>query len=83
MSRTALKTEKYSYMDSEVGAVQRRTVMLMNNSKMTLTAICNKSGVSRTCLINWENGHTKRPQVPTINAVLKVLGYQLDIVPRK
>jgi hypothetical protein len=85
MARTALKTktEKYSYMDSEVGVVQRRTVMLINSSKMTLSAVCNKSGVSRTCILRWVDGHTKRPQVPTLNAVLKVFGYELDVVKRK
>ena len=43
----------------------------------TLSALANRSGVSRTTLKNWFSGRTTRPQVPTLNAVGKLFGLQL------
>lgn len=85
MARTALKLkhEKYSYVGRDIEPVQRRCTMLVNSSKMALTAICNKSGVVRGTIKNWETGKTRKPQIPTMNAVLKVLDYELGIVRRK
>jgi hypothetical protein len=54
--------------------------MLVKNSKMTPTAICNKSGISKTCLRNWMKLKTRRPQGVTMKFVLRVLGYDIRIV---
>lgn len=43
----------------------------------TLASLANKSGVSRSTLRNWFSGKTMRPQLPTVKAVLKGLGYSV------
>ena len=39
------------------------------------------SGVTKVTLYNWFSGSTKRPQVATVNAVLRALGYTLHAAP--
>ena len=70
------------YETPGISPLQRRVVMLMRNSGKKYGFITTKSGVCYSTLKNWETGKTRRPQVPTMNAVLKVLGYELDIVRR-
>jgi len=55
-------------------------IFAIRDSGMTTNAICSKSGVTGQTLKNWLDGTTRRPQLPTIRIVLKVLGYELKLV---
>jgi len=49
------------------------------SSPMKVTAIANKSGVSRQTIENWLSGHTRKPQLSTIEMVLRILGYRIEV----
>ena len=40
----------------------------------TISALSKRSGVCRSTLSKWFHGNSQRPQVPTLNAVGRVLG---------
>lgn len=48
----------------------------------SLASISRQSGVSRSCLRNWLNGTTKRPQHITMKFVLQAAGYDLVLTRR-
>ena len=57
--------------------------LLIKNSKMPLTTIAKRCGVSTRCIRNWLDQKTRRPQALTMKFVLQALGYDLRIVPSK
>jgi transposase-like protein len=66
-----------------VEPLMRRTVMLVNNSGKKVAFISRKSGVTSQTIRNWRTEKVRRPQISTINAVLKTLDYELEIVSTK
>lgn len=54
-----------------------RTVI--QDSGQTLTKISHDSGVSHQTIAKWLYGETKQPRAASINAVLRALGYKLEI----
>jgi len=86
MAATKKAEKVYTGMAKQYRAIQYDPTMLQINmlikhSSMTPTAICNKSGVSRSCLTNWMKQKTRRPQAVTMRFVLRTLGYDLKVVP--
>lgn len=63
-------------MDKEAAARGVKISKLMGT-------ISKESRVSRTTLDNWRSRKTKRPQAASLNAALRVLDYQLDIVRKR
>lgn len=55
----------------------------ITDSGWPLTYVAERSGVSRACLANWQNGKTKHPQNMTVEAVLKALGWSRNIIRSK
>jgi hypothetical protein len=71
--------KSYNFQDKDPIIDEIRTIY--QNSGVNYKWISDNSNVSVATLINWFGGKTKKPQAATINAVLRCLGYKLDIVP--
>lgn len=56
-----------------------RTVI--QDSGETLSKISNDSGVNHNTIAKWLYGETRRPHAASMNAVLRALGYKLEVVP--
>lgn len=65
----------YNFVDKAEIIDKLRTAM--DDAGMTISLASNKSGVTRTTMKRWFDGKTKRPQVPTLNAVGKLVGLKL------
>jgi hypothetical protein len=76
---TGFTYKSYSFVDKDPIIDEIRTIY--KKSGATYDWITWNSGVSRSTLIAWFDGTTKRPQAATVNAVLRALGYRLSIVP--
>jgi len=50
-------------------------VALLNKRKPNLSELCEKSGVSRSCIRKWQLGETRRPQGATMDFVARQIGY--------
>lgn len=70
--------KSYNFIDKDPMIDIIRTVIF--ESKWSITFISNESGVSKNTINNWLYGETKRPTAAAMNAVLRVLGYKLDVV---
>lgn len=46
----------------------------------SVQALAERAGVSPSTLRNWFSGKTMRPQLPTVKAVLKAIGYNVVIM---
>src|SRR4051812_5257513 len=73
----------YRFLDKDPVIDKIRTVVDDEGLMKRLTIVHELSGVATTTLNNWFNGHTKKPQNPTIEAVLTSLGYEREIVKKK
>jgi hypothetical protein len=71
--------KSYNFVDKDPIIDEIRT--LYEDAGVNYKWIEQESGVTSTTLSNWFSGTTKRPQAATINAVLRVLGYKLGVVP--
>lgn len=69
--------KSYVFVDKDPIIDEIRTIV--NESGATYAYISALSGVSSGTLVNWFSGTTKRPQAASINAVLRALGYRLEI----
>lgn len=67
--------KSYSFKDKDPIIDRMRTIV--QNSGESYGSISNMSGVSSTCINNWFNGPTKRPQHASLMAVARALGYEL------
>jgi len=76
---TGFSYKSYSFADKDPIIDQVRTAY--QESGETYKYIEEHSGVTRPTLKAWFDGATKRPHAATVNAVLRVLGYRLDVVP--
>lgn len=72
--------KSYSFLDKDPMIDYVRTVI--RDSGETLKQIGEDSGVNPQTISKWLYGDTKRPQAASINAVLRALGYRLEIVPK-
>jgi transcriptional regulator with XRE-family HTH domain len=68
----------YSFVDKDPIIDYIRTIIA--EGSLTMREISDASGVSIATISNWLYGKTKRPQAASLNAVLRVLQYQLSIV---
>lgn len=55
----------------------------LDRSKISYAMISRESGVSDTCLHNWFEGETRRPQFASMCAVARACGYDLALVERE
>jgi hypothetical protein len=68
----------YNFVDKDPIIDQMRT--LIEDAGVSWLFIERHSGVSRSCLRAWFKGKTRRPQHPTVKAVLRSIGYDYQIV---
>lgn len=78
MSRGLQLYKSYSFKDKDPVIDKLRTVISDESASYKL--IHETSGVATTTLYNWFDGDTKRPQFATIMAVVRALGYDMQIV---
>lgn len=64
------------YRFSDIDPVLTEVRNMITDSGESLTKISNATGVSLSCLKNWMDGTTKRPQNLTIDFVTKHFGYK-------
>lgn len=67
----------YSFVDKDPLIDYVRTIV--QDSGQTLKHISEESGVSTATIANWLYGETKQPRASSVNAVLRALGYKLEI----
>jgi DNA-binding phage protein len=67
--------KSYNFVDKAEIIDKLRTAM--DDAGLTLSVASNKSGVTRQTMRRWFNGKVMRPQVPTLNAVGKLVGLKL------
>lgn len=70
--------KSYSFKDKDPVIDRLRTVI--QDESATYKEIHENSGVSVTTLYNWFSGTTLRPQYASIMAVVRALGYDMQIV---
>jgi hypothetical protein len=76
-----VKYRTYSFVDKDPIIDKVRTAV--KESGMSKTSISVKSGVSTSCMHNWFDGATRRPQFASVNAVLRACDKELRVVDRK
>jgi transcriptional regulator with XRE-family HTH domain len=70
--------KSYSFVDKDPMIDYIRTII--HESGETLTKISEDSGVNAQTISKWLYGETKQPRAASINAVLRALGYKLEVV---
>jgi predicted transcriptional regulator len=70
--------KSYSFIDKDPIIDEIRTKI--QESGATYKWISEGSSVSTQTIRKWLDGETKKPQAATINAVLRAIGYKLEIV---
>ena len=69
--------KSYSFVDKDPIIDRIRT--LISDEKIEHGDLADQSGVSASTLYNWFYGDTKRPQFATVAAVVRSMGYELEI----
>lgn len=77
MSTTLKLYKSYSFTDKDPIIDKIRT--MIRDEKIEHGDLADQSGVSVTTLWNWFYGNTKRPQFATVAAVVRSMGYELEI----
>ena len=72
---TFMGYQTYNFVDKDPIIDQVRT--MIDDEAVTLSYVCNKSGVAKKTVKNWFSGQTRRPLFSTIAAVGRALGYDL------
>jgi transcriptional regulator with XRE-family HTH domain len=75
---TGFTYKTYSFTDKDPMIDYLRTII--QESGQTLKKIGEDSGVNPQTISKWLYGDTKRPQAASMNAVLRALGYKLEVV---
>jgi len=75
-----IKYKTYSFVDKDPIIDKVRTAV--KDAGMTRGEISRTSGVSTSCMRNWFEGDTKRPQFASVNAVLRAMDFELQIRKR-
>ena len=77
--KRGLKLEhSYNFVDKALIIDKLHTAL--DDAGFTVAATANRSGVCTKTLYAWFGGKTKRPQVPTLNAVGRLVGLELQWV---
>jgi len=71
----------YHFRKKEKDPVIDAVHTLFDEVGASLKNIHEKAGISRTTVYNWFDGPTCKPQYATLNATLRALGYEFQIVP--
>lgn len=77
-ARSLVTYKSYSFIDKDPIIDQVRT--LIADEGESYLQIHDMSGVSVSTLYNWFRGETRRPQYASVMAVVRSLGYDLQIV---
>jgi DNA-binding phage protein len=75
--RTMVTYRSYSFLTKDPIIDQVRTIV--QDEGETYVKIHEMSGVATTTLYNWFNGETRRPQFASIMAVVRALGYDMQL----
>jgi transcriptional regulator with XRE-family HTH domain len=75
---TGYSYKSYSFVDKDPMIDYIRTIIY--ESGATLTKISEDSGVNANTISKWLYGETRQPRAASINAVLRALGYKLEVV---
>jgi DNA-binding phage protein len=75
--RSMVTYKSYSFVDKDPIIDQCRTIV--EDEGETYLKIHEMSGVSTSTLYNWFRGETKRPQFASIMAVVRSLGYDMQL----
>jgi transcriptional regulator with XRE-family HTH domain len=75
---TGFTYKSYAFTDKDPMIDTIRTVI--QDSGETLKKISEDSGVNANTISKWLYGETKQPRAASINAVLRALGYKLEVV---
>src|SRR5262245_13850439 len=78
MTRGLNLYKSYNFKDKDPIIDKIRTVV--QDESASYKYIHETSGVASSTLHNWFDGDTKRPQFATIMAVVRALGYDMQIV---
>lgn len=70
--------KSYSFTDKDPIIDKLRT--MIKDDGIEHNKLAEQSGVSTATLWNWFYGQTKRPQFATVAAVVRSMGYELEIV---
>ena len=70
--------KSYSFEDKDPMIDYVRTII--QESGATIKKISEDSGVGTHTISKWLYGETKQPKAASINAVLRALGYKLEVV---
>lgn len=70
--------KSYNFIDKDPMIDLIRTIV--RDSKLPLKTIAEESGVNPNTISKWLYGETQRPTAAAMNAVLRALGYKLDVV---
>lgn len=73
--------KSYAFTDKDPMIDVVRTII--HDSGETLTKISADSGVNANTISRWLYGETRQPRAASINAVLRALGYKLEVVDYK
>lgn len=73
--------KSYSFTDKDPIIDRLRTII--RDEKIEHSDLADQSGVSLQTLYNWFHGETKRPQFATVAAVVRSMGYELEVVRGK
>ena len=67
--------KSYNFVDKAEIIDRLRTAL--DDAGLSIRQAAEKSGVCQRTMYNWFHGVTKRPQLPTLNAVGKLVGLKL------
>ena len=70
----------YRHIDKD--PILHTVLELLRQSNRSNYSIAKEAGISPNTILRWQYGITRRPQVVTIRAVLRVLGYDLVLSRR-
>jgi len=82
MRHANIRVRKANLPETVHPLLQQALIVLANSDK-PLAYICRKSGVSRSAIIRWQRGEIRSPQVRTIDAALRAVGFGLGITERR
>jgi len=74
--REFLKAERLRFCSM----VLKRTLTLMDRSKIPYAKIARDSGVSVSCLNSWDRGRVRQPTLGAIRMVLRAIGRNMGDV---
>ena len=68
-----------TYLFKDHDPIIDAVMTVIQDAKMSFAQVGHESGVSVTCLRNWNSRRTKRPQFATIAAVTRACGGEITV----